>query len=421
MLEVLVVADDLTGANDTAVQFSRYGCHVMVITDLSQADQVPADVLVIDTESRHLDREGAYKVLEASAEVCLRRQPRCIYKKIDSTLRGNIGSEIDALMNTLMLGTAVMIPAMPSTGRQTIGGYQLLHGVPLQKTDLARDPLNPVTESYIPALLGRQTKRTVSRIPLLDVLEGTNKLAESLRLAAVGNGEIIVVDAASSDDLDMIADALQQTDLLRFTIGPADFAARLGKALSKQPKNQGPVLTVVGSVNQASLAQADFLSQQPSVTTIVIKGEELLDAQHFERLAKQVESQVLEAVAGARDMLLRTASSREDVKSTVKQGSNYGLSEKETAERVAERLGILCAQIVRHGNLRNLIMTGGDIAIATYKALGLEGVQIVQEVLPGIPYGTVLNGPWQGMKVITKAGAFGDRQALWQCIRFLKR
>lgn len=422
MPRILVIADDFTGANDTAVQFSKQGFETMVTTELTQINKNNADVIVVDTETRHMEKQPAYECLKQVAVACKQVGAGYIYKKIDSTLRGNIGSEVEALMDVMAVPTAVLIPAMPSTGRQTIGGYQMVRGIPLQKTDIAKDPLNPVEESYIPKLLASQMKRPVVLISLYHVLLGKEELVKALKQAARGEGEVIVIDAATGEDLEVIADALREANLLSFTVGPADFAGYLGRlALSGPVKTKtGSVLTVVGSVNEVSLRQVEFLAKYDKFMIINLQVERLFRSAGFEEEKAHLCAMVDNALRQEKDVVLCTARSKADVKNTLDQGEKFGLNSKEVADQISRQAGQLTAFLIRHFGLPAAVLTGGDIAIATYRALELQGVKIIEEVLPGIPYGTVDQGVNRGLKLITKAGAFGEKDALINCIKFLK-
>lgn len=143
MAKLGVIADDLTGANDTGVQFSKQGLKTIV---LSKADSLvelskQADVIVLDTESRALSKQDAYERVKEAANRLVEAKISIIYKKIDSTLKGNIGAEIDAVMDATGINPAIVVPAFPANKRVTVGGYQLVNQIPLGKTEASRDLL----------------------------------------------------------------------------------------------------------------------------------------------------------------------------------------------------------------------------------------------------------------------------------------
>jgi uncharacterized protein YgbK (DUF1537 family) len=157
--KIAVIADDLTGANDTGVQFAKQGLATVVLLNAGNLSSGAAsDVVVIDTGSRALPAAEARARAAEAARLVKSGGIGTVYKKIDSTLRGNLGVEIDAIMDGCGLALAVVAPAFPQNGRLTVGGLHLLNGVPLEASEIARDPKMPVCESSLPALLAGQLK-----------------------------------------------------------------------------------------------------------------------------------------------------------------------------------------------------------------------------------------------------------------------
>ncbi|MBS7626658.1 four-carbon acid sugar kinase family protein, partial [Candidatus Bathyarchaeota archaeon] len=194
LVEIGVIADDLTGANDTGVQFSKQGLRTIVLTRVESLKDMPRDidVIVIDTESRALPSSLAYDRVKIAAEKLVEAEVPIIYKKIDSTLKGNVGSELDGVMDVTGIKTAIVAPAFPANKRITVGGYQLVNQVPLSKTEAAFDPVTPVRESHVPTLIARQSRRKVGYVGLAAVME-LQSLEESLRECIQRGEEIIVL------------------------------------------------------------------------------------------------------------------------------------------------------------------------------------------------------------------------------------
>ena len=154
MLKLAVIADDLTGANDAGVQFAKEGLKVQVLLGESgeeQEKELP-DVIVLDTDSRAAIPDQAYERVRKAGGLIKRLTSSrpAVFKKIDSTLRGNLGAEIDAVMDELGFEWAAVAPAFPVNGRITVGGWHLLHQVPIAESEIARDPKTPVVESVLP-------------------------------------------------------------------------------------------------------------------------------------------------------------------------------------------------------------------------------------------------------------------------------
>ena len=164
-MQLLVIADDFTGALDTGIQFARHGiATTLFLSDALTAGLLAdcqADVVVADTESRHLPPDDAAARVRAVTRLAKAAGCPVFYKKTDSTLRGNLGAELTAMQDVCGAKRLFFAPAYPALGRTTRGGTQLVNGVPLARTDFAADPFNPVRTDFVPALLAEQTDRPV--------------------------------------------------------------------------------------------------------------------------------------------------------------------------------------------------------------------------------------------------------------------
>ena len=124
-----IIADDLTGANDTALQFYLKGANTQILLsdEIEPVNAKGTQTWAISTESRNVEPEIAYeRVLKATKMFAEKLNPDFYYKKIDSTLRGNIAVEVLGIMAALEYDAAVVVPAFPAEIRTTVGGYHLL-------------------------------------------------------------------------------------------------------------------------------------------------------------------------------------------------------------------------------------------------------------------------------------------------------
>jgi uncharacterized protein YgbK (DUF1537 family) len=152
---ILAIADDLTGALEVGAKFAAGG-YAARVTTATETYVAPPDVpvLVVDTESRHLSEMDAHAVVRKTAERLRDFRPWLVYKKTDSTLRGNIAAELRGLLDVFSEQSIVYAPAYPAMGRVVRSGRLFVHGVPVHETAFADDPLNPIRDSHIPTLLG---------------------------------------------------------------------------------------------------------------------------------------------------------------------------------------------------------------------------------------------------------------------------
>lgn len=267
---IAVVADNLTGAADTGVQLTRAGYRTAVaFRDSPVPPEGGLDAVAVDTDSRAMPTGfAARRVVEAAHAV---RDAGVVYKKIDSTLRGPISAEISAALGATGREKAVVAPAFPKTGRTTVGGIQLVHGVPVHETEARKDPRTPVHEGHIPTLL-----EAVSPIVSLSVEELRD--TETVRRVLAG-ARCVVADAEDEADLEALVRAVPDPSAVLWT-GSAGLALAFGRVypgphgeqLSPTPRLAYPVLVVVGSLSAVSRGQLRRLADEHEVVPVVAAG-----------------------------------------------------------------------------------------------------------------------------------------------------
>ncbi|HTO24029.1 MAG TPA: four-carbon acid sugar kinase family protein [Spirochaetia bacterium] len=160
---LLLLADDLTGCLDAAVQFSRAGVSVLVTAENPVAITDPRPgVVAADLESRHLAPAQAAARVEECVRAAARAGIRRFYKKTDSTLRGNVGAELCSLIRATGFQELYFVPALPDADRITRGGIQYVEGLPLDRSRYARDAVDPVREASVEAIIASQTSVAVT-------------------------------------------------------------------------------------------------------------------------------------------------------------------------------------------------------------------------------------------------------------------
>jgi uncharacterized protein YgbK (DUF1537 family) len=401
MLQIAVIADDLTGAMDTGARLAEAG--LTTLLSLGSESLPPSDVLVVSTESRHLPRDqAASRAMQAvkRVRVISPEHSPWVYKKIDSTLRGHPGVELAAIMDALEIGKALVAPAFPAQGRTTVDGTQLVDRVPVAETAFGDE----VPTSDVRALFscdpgkGAGIQRPVQYVTLATVRRGHDAVSEILRRP----GEAVVVaDAATDSDLATLAQAAVGCGV-RLLCGSAGLAGALADVLqlsSTVDTHQsvlspiGPVLAVAGSPHPRTAEQVDVARQHG---TIVVKPDE-----GFVRDA----SGGIQATAERITALL--ADKHDAILTTV------GLRMVDTSgQEIADRLARTVWNVLDSVHAGGLVLTGGDVAMAVCTALDASAIWIRGEVLPGIPWGILEGGPFAGVPLVTKAGGFGDADSL---------
>lgn len=423
MAQVLVVADDLTGANAAAAGFARSGFRAVTASAAHRADVVAEmvarfDVVVATTDSRHEAPEVAagrvVDVLRAGWPV------RLVCNRIDTTLRGNVGATTAAVLEEVRRATGRRVavlcaPAHPAAGRHTIGGTQLLGGRRLEETEVARDPRTPITTSDIVAVVRAQADLRTVVVPMATVTGDPDGLVAALAAAVADGADVVVVDATTEDHLERIATAAaavtEQQDLLWVTSDPGPASAALARALGLQQQTRSsPLLVVSGSATELTRAQLRQLSAQTG--TVVHATPTLGDSAVPDVDATSKLLDGLLAAAGAGDVVALA---------TVVEESHLRPVGPREAEEVPRALARAVRRNLEEHPVDGIFSTGGDVTAALLAELGSHGLEISDEVVPLAVSGTVVGGPWDGLPVVTKGGLVGDVDATVACVDHLRR
>lgn len=395
---IAIVADDLTGSGDTAVQFVRAGWSThLSIGGADEALAGPAtagvEVLAVTTNSRALAPEAAAAVVRDNVRRLRTAGVTRLYKKVDSTLRGAFKAEVDAAREAWGPDTvAVICPAFPATGRTVQAGVLYVNGKPVTETSAATDPVTPVTESHIPTLLG-----------CAHVAQHDGDTPEALAARIRQAGPTVAVDAASDADLERLARAIGLLGAQALPVGAGGLAAPLARVWAGADQS-APVVVVVTSQHSAARAQAAAL-QAAGADTWTPSLADLADDAAWQAWSQPLLAAHAQAPAEAGTLLLLAP-----------EGQRDGLD----SETVAERLGGLAAQLIAASQAAGVVATGGDGARSVLLALGARGIALVDEVMGGVPLGTLTGGTAAGLPVVTKAGGFGAEDVLVRAVRAIR-
>ena len=395
---IAIVADDLTGSGDTAVQFVRAGWSThLSIGGADEALSGPAtagvEVLAVTTNSRALNAADAAQVIRQNVRLLRAAGVSRLYKKVDSTLRGAFKAEIDAAREAWGADTvAVICPAFPATGRTVEQGILYVNGKPVTETSAATDPVTPVTESHIPTLLG------CAHVAPLD-----SDTAESLAARIAQAGNTVVVDAASDGDLERLARAIGLLGVRALPVGAGGLAVPLARVWAGADQT-APVVVVVTSQHSAARAQAAAL-RASGADTWTPSLAQLADDAAWQAWSQPLLQTHAQALTEAGTVLLLAP-----------EGQLDGLD----SEKVADRLGSLAAQLIAASRAAGVVATGGDGARSVLVALNASGIALVDEVMGGVPLGTLTGGTAAGLPVVTKAGGFGTEDVLVRAVRAIR-
>jgi len=416
---VVVIADDLTGGIDTVHGFAARDYVTAVVAVPPVDDRISdidsrVEVLGVNTESRYAGtRVAATAVHEAITTV----SADVVYKKVDSTLRGNLSAEIDAALAASRADFALVAPAFPSIGRKTVDGLHYVDGVPVAETEYGTDSKGP--SSSVLSDLFTDLERRVETIPRDVVETGCERVIEELAqcLERSDDAPIVLCDARSRSDLATLALAGSRFEPLY--VGSGGLAEHVpvpesnGQLASLPEARTGAPLGVVGSANQRTLTQ---VAHVPGDHVIELDSPALLE----EPTSEDAATRAIEKLERGRPVVLTTATDREDVEITLKQGDTLGLTQDEVGKRVADGLAATAATVFENASVSGLLYTGGETAVAGLRALDTGTVRLTGEsVETGLPVGYLGDGSGHGTPLITKAGGFGSPEAINNCLETL--
>jgi D-threonate/D-erythronate kinase len=386
-VQVLAIADDTTGALEVGAQFAMAGVRSLV----SSANALLAGTcaLVLNTETRQVTPEGAGRRVASLAGAARDAGIRYLYKKTDSTLRGNIASEFQALLNVFPERFLVYVPAYPKMGRVVKGGELYVDGLPLAPTGSGKDPAQQSRDGSIPSLLARG-----SRAPVL-LATASGQLEGLLRDAAPGS--IVVCDGTTEEDLEAAAAAVSLAGEDWLVAGTGGFSGHWIRRLpvernfARRRPNIKRCLVVSGSRHPASREQVEQASDG-GIASIWLGENPDTDAATVFAAA---------AALAARDWaLLRTPG-------TGPPG-------------VSERLGVITGRVLASQPVDGLIIFVGSTAYAVLRAIGVTVVEPLGELLAGVAV-SVARYRNRDLVLITKAGGFGDAGSLVSILGHLEK
>jgi len=432
MTRLAIIADDLSSATDCGAQVVRSGLSVVVpLGAYSLPTQArSAQVISIDTDSRSLPTDQAYAKIRAATQQLVADGWTHFYKSVDSTLRGNLGAEIEAVLDIVKSDCAVIAPAFPKYGRTTVDGVQNLHGRPLHETEFGTDPTAPVRDADIARRLADGSRRKAGRLTLDQVRAGPTQIRSAIRGLLADGFELVVVDIAKQDDLKRICLGLAQSDLRVVWVGSTGLAEFVPLALEvtsttnifsqDHQMDSRPALALVGSASETTRQQLHHAQGSNQLNIISLDAARLIQNGTTAAIElQQAGSNLRAAIDSGHDAALVVSASRDEIVATQQLGATFNLSVAQVAQRIVHGLAQTGSRLVREGRISGIIATGGDTANALCDALGAQALEILGEVEAGIPIMRLLGE--QSLPLVTKAGGFGSPAAIGDALVKVKK
>ena len=415
-----IIADDLTGANDTALQFHNQGAKTKILLDTSYTPdrKDTTEVWAISSESRNCEVDEALKrVTNAVKTFADNFSFEYYYKKIDSTVRGHIALETLTMLDILEYDASIIIPAFPQEGRITVGGYHLLKGIPIGRTEIAMDPHSPILESHIPTLLKSQLsdnkKDLVGVLDLKTVMNGAGPILMKINELIKEGKKLIVADSTSITDIEQIVLAIKKCDKKLLPAGTAAGAQVFGKIwladieTEREPVKlpKLPKLIVSGTATQITAEQILKLEQSDdydNVNFIPLTERDILCGIDDELVAR-----IITNLKSGVTVCIHTSNLIANFDGFSDDSQMAELTKDKFASMITDYLAELTKQVIAEINVI-LITLGGETSYKCCTKIESKMLRLVDEVAPAISICSDSNGQW----IVTKSGNLGKSKTL---------
>lgn len=430
MAVIGVVTDDFTGTASAGMLMAKAHVETGLFFDdvqmknFNELDQLEA--VYVSTNSRHLPPRKAYQIVADTTKTLGGMGIKYFSKKIDTTLRGGIGYEIDAMLDYLGEDAiAVMVTAMPQSKRICVGGYSVIDSVILSETPVADDVKTPVKDCYVPDLIAAQSGRKVDWISIREVKKGKTYLMERLRESRGSGNGIIIIDAVSMEHVEAIAEAcaaLCWEKLLAVDPGPFTMKLAAVRGIADETAEREPegeevdcdrtTVMIVGSANPQTGLQIRTLCEYDT-RNIQLRVDPKALAQGGETSAEEVNKAVsefgllMDRPAPPTCIIVETAFHGSLI-NLQEQDRKYGYENGVSSDLINQGLAAITDKILEKYSpkITGLMLTGGDTMECVARKIGVTCIKAVDNIVAQVDVGRIL-GRYEGMPIVVKGGFCG--------------
>ncbi|WP_049690019.1 MULTISPECIES: four-carbon acid sugar kinase family protein [Anaerococcus] len=418
MKEVMIIADDLTGANANCALMKGIGLTTASITGNDISDlRGEIDVFAFTTDSRAMSSAQAYKRVFEKVNKVKKDEVILYSKRIDSTLRGNLGSELKAYQDALgNKSLAICVPSFPDSKRIVVNDFMYVDGIPLMNTDAGKDSKISAVSNLVSENFKKDYEGKIKHISINDIEKGL----ENIKKLIIENKDydLLIFDAITNEQIRMIAKASIESKVNFISVDPGPFTKEVTKILYKQSHISTKALAVIGSVTNVTINQMKQLYKNFNSFKLEVDPIKLIDInlalEEIERATNLAEKELKE-----RKLVIITTTpddiaKRLDLKS-ISEEKNMSIDD--LSLMISRGLAKIAKKIiVKDKAISGAFTSGGDVTIAVTEELGSQGIEIREEIEPLVAYGRLIGGCVDGLKIVSKGGMVGTDQIMVKCI-----
>lgn len=406
MLKTLIIADDSTGANASAILLKKLNLTTLSLIDHLHSEIVPGyEVIAISTDSRAINPSDAFARVSNVLYQTLKSKPLVINKRIDSTLRGNVGSELNAFKEALPYFKIAIIPAFPSSQRVCIDGVVYVGENKLQDTDAAKDPKMPINTSVAKEIFEKQFIGKIANIYYNQIIDSN---LETLIIELYNQYDAIIFDAKTNEDIEFISKELIKTNLQVVCVDPGPFTYFYTKEKIKGLRNfDKKYIFLVGSVVDTTFEQLKEAYNNPAFDFVPLCPKELSKEGSID---DEISKIILQVQRSEKSFICITSSDpiNRVILNLHEIGNENACSADDVSKIINHSLAKILTSILIHvHNIGGVFTSGGDVTLGFLNRINARGINLLKEVMPLCVYGKIVGGEFEGFPIITKGGMIG--------------
>lgn len=424
MTDYKMIADDLTGANANCSLMKKIGLDAATLLDSKNSQVEGINAVAFTTNSRAMDPEDAYNIVRNTLEDIIDEDVILYSKRIDSTLRGNIGPEINAFFDVLdddYIG--ILVPSYPQSGRIVAQGTMYVNGKLLINSDAGKDAKTPVDSSDVKALVDKGLRYKSVHIGIEEVEKGPDNIKKIILEEKKKGGKLLIFDGLTDDHIIDIAKGSVESKVKFFAVDPGPFTLQVADQYQEREDILQKVVFVVGSVTDTTIKQINELLSEYDMGVINVDAEKLAKKDKRDEEIMRASKSSLDKLKD-HDFILITTTPYDNPEKRV----NLKEVSKETGVHI-DKISIMIsdgiAEIAKNTILSDfsfagIFISGGDITVAFVDYMEAMGIEIKEEIIPLAAYGRVIGGLRPSIRIISKGGMVGDKDAMKICMERLK-